>query len=95
MVFALSGIPASYEIETVARGAHSRRMGAGNTAPEDTRPGGINENRLGPSEARTRRGGELFAHGANSWAIIHRPMAASRSTALGVSGFQNDLVRST
>ncbi len=62
---------------------------------EGAQPEGATEKRLGPSGARTSRGGEPFGHGAAPCAISHRPMAASRNSAHGVSGFQNDLVRST
>ena len=60
-----------------------------------TQPEGVTEKRLGPSGESSSRGGEPFGQGAAPCAISHRPMAASRSSAYGVSGFQNDLVRST
>jgi hypothetical protein len=63
---------------------------ASNSQPED-----VTENRLGPSGARTSSGGEPSGHGAAPWAMSHRPMASLRSSALCVSGFQNDLVSST
>ena len=62
---------------------------------EDAQPDGVTEKRFGPSGARTSLGGEPFDHGAAPCAISHRPMAASRSSAYGVSGFQKDLVSST
>jgi hypothetical protein len=63
--------------------------------PERAQSEDVTEKRLGPSGARTNRGEEPLGHGAAPCAISHRPMAASRSSAHGVSGFQNDLVRST
>ncbi len=91
-------VPDSPSAELGRRIPQSRHQTQGDSAHcefEGAQPEGVTEKHLGPSGARTSRGGEPVGHGAAPCAISHRPMAASRSSAHTVSGFQNDLVRST
>jgi uncharacterized protein len=83
-----SGRPRVAAPDPAADGARTR-------APTNFSPAGVTEKRFGPSDARTRRGGAPFGQGVKPCVISHRPIAESRISAYGVSGFQNDLVRST
>ena len=62
---------------------------------ESAQPDDVTTNTFGPSGASVSRGGEPFGQGATPCSISHRPTAALRSSAHGVSGFQNDLVKET
>ena len=59
------------------------------------KPTASTEKHMGPSGARISRGGEPFGQDAAPCARSHQPIAASRSSALCVSGFQNDLMNPT